>query len=210
VGVFGGTFNPIHLGHLLAAETARETLALDGVVFVPAGDPWMRTGEAVAAKDDRWNMTALAVQGNPAFAASRVDLDRPGPTYAVDTLRDMIGAGLFMQASGEHPAPKAPPQFWFILGADALAGLQRWKDPSVLLRLCRIAVVTRPGRDVHAVIKAVAAELPEAPARVDIVPGLEVDISATDIRRRMREGRSIRYRVPEAVERYIMERGLYR
>ena len=197
-GVLGGTFNPIHLGHLLVAEEARSALALDEVIFVPAGDPWMRTQEEIALKEHRWDMVLRAIEPNPHFSASRVDLDRAGPSYTVDTLKDLLfgkpGAGLY----------------WFIMGVDTLMGLPRWKDPERLLRLCRLAVVSRPGNDLSKTMETLTKELPFIANRIDVVSGLAVDISATDIRERVRAGRSIKYRVPDAVESYIMERGLYK
>lgn len=196
-GLFGGTFDPVHVGHLLAAEEAREALGLDEVMFIPAGEPWMRQGEHLASWQDRWAMVTLAVQTNPRFTASRMELERPGPTYAVDTL-------MAFRASDDAA------EFTFILGLDALLGLPRWKDPQKVLTMCRIAAVARPGHDAAAVLASLKAQVPEAAGRIDLVPSLDIDVSATDIRRRVREGRSIRYRVPEAVESYIMERRLYR
>lgn len=196
-GVLGGTFNPIHIGHLLAAEEARTALGLNAVIFVPAGEPWMRTQEDLAPKEDRWEMVLRAVESNPHFAASRVDLDRAGPSFAVDTLKDLLFG---------KPGPGL---YWFIMGGDTLMGLPRWKDPERLLRLCRLAVVSRPGNDVTERVAAIAKEMPFLADRIDVVAGLAVDISATDIRERVRAGRSIKYRVSEEVESYIMERSLY-
>ena len=198
-GVLGGTFNPIHIGHLLVAEEARAALSLSEVLVVPAGEPWMREGEKIASKADRWAMVMLAIQYNRKFVPSRVDLDRPGPTYSVDTLSELI-AGHTENDEG----------FTCIVGADSLATLPQWKDPLRLLSMCRIAAVTRPGFDVETAISALEQALPGASAHIDVVPGLHIGISATDIRQRCHEGKSIKYRVPETVESYIMERGLYR
>ena len=195
-GILGGTFNPIHIGHLLAAEEAATALGLDEVLFMPAGDPWMRAGERLASKEDRWNMAVLATQTNPRFAPSRLEIDRDGPTYTVDTLAEL---------QAQQPAA-----YWFILGIDALLGLPRWREPVRLLDLCRIAAVARPGYDARGALDALSRELPGAEKRVDIVEGLEIGVSATDIRQRVQDGRSIRYRVPDAVERYIIDRGLYK
>lgn len=196
-GVFGGTFNPIHLGHLLLAEEVRTVLGLAEIIFVPTGLPWMKEQDELASADDRWAMVNLAIASNPAFTASRVDIDRPGPSYAVDTVKDLL--------AGQPGAC----DLFFIMGVDSLEALPRWKEPQEMLRLCRIAVVSRPGYDVEATAASLRRALPEAVDRLRFVEGLRIDISSTDIRRRRREGRSIRYRVPEAVEAYIMARGLY-
>ncbi len=197
-GVFGGTFNPIHVGHLLVAEETRAVLDLEEVIFVPTGRPWMKGSDDLAEAADRWAMVNLAIASNPAFVASRVDLDRPGPSYAVDTLHDL------------KRGQSGPCGFFFIMGMDSLEGLPKWKEPEAMLRMCKIAVVTRPNHDRQAALANLAQRLPQVADRVVFVDGLFIDISSTDIRRRCREGRSIKYRVPEAVEAYIHERGLYR
>lgn len=196
-GVLGGTFDPIHNGHLAIAEAARSALGLDEVLLVPAGEPWMRAGEALAAKEARWQMVVRAAAAGPWLIPSRVDLDRAGPTYAVDTLGDL---------GGDKPGLAT---YFFIMGADALRGLPQWREPDRLLRLCRIAAVSRPGHKAAEIVKQVAASLPALRGRVDIVPMEETNVSATAIRRLCREGASIEGLVPPAVERYIMERGLY-
>lgn len=198
-GILGGTFNPIHIGHLLVAEEARSALSLRDVLVVPAGEPWMREGEKIASKADRWAMVMLAVQYNRKFVPSRVDLDRPGSTYSVDTL-----AELTVRKTENNE------EFTFIIGADSLLALPQWKEPMRLLSMCRIAAVTRPGFDVEAAMIALEQAIPGASMRIDVVQGLQIGISATDIRQRCHEGKSIKYRVPETVESYIMERGLYR
>lgn len=195
-GILGGTFNPIHIGHLLVADEAATALGLDRVLFVPAGDPWMRSGGVLAAKDDRWQMVVRATKSNPRFVPSRIEIDRPGATYAVDTLAAL--------------QEQQPASYWFILGIDALMGLHRWREPRRLLEMCRIAAVTRPTYDAQRALSALSRELPGAEKCVDVVEGLEIGISATDIRRRVQEDQSIRYRVPDVVERFIIDRGLYR
>ena len=195
-GILGGTFNPIHIGHLLAAEEVLSALRLDEVFFVPAGDPWMRAGEALASKEDRWEMVVRATRSNLRFLPSRMEIDRPGASYTVDTLAEL-------QAT-------KPGAYYCILGVDALAALHQWREPGLLVNLCRIAVVTRPGYDIQSVLAALIAELPALAGHLDIVDGVDIGVSATDIRRRVHDGKSIKYRVPEAVESYIMERGLYK
>ena len=198
VGILGGTCNPVHLGHLIIAEEARTVLSLDRVLFVPAGQPWMKEQGDLAAKEDRWEMVLRATGPDRYFEASRIDLDRDGPSYAVDTLRE-LRAGC-----------QAAPEYFFILGLDALAGLASWKEPEALLEMCRLAVAARPGLDKVAALEPSAEALPGLAGRADFLDQVHVDISASDIRQRCREGRSIRYRVPQPVEDYIRERGLYR
>jgi nicotinate-nucleotide adenylyltransferase len=188
LGVLGGTFDPIHLGHLVLAEEARERCALDAVLFVPAGDPWMKAGRALAPAEDRLRMTELAVASNPSFAVSGLEIDREGPTYAVDTLRAL-----------HEREPRT--ELVFVAGADAIADLPRWREPEALLTLARFVAATRPGPD--------AAALPDHPAIETLeIPAL--DISSTDIRARVAAGRSIRYLVPDDVAAHIREAGLYR
>ena len=198
LGVLGGTFNPIHLGHLLVAEEVRTRLDLAEVLFVPTGQPWMKGAEELAPKEHRWEMVVRATASNPTFLPSRVEIDRPGPSYSIDTLKEL-------QRERDVCA-----DIFFIMGADTLLGLPEWKEPRKLLELCRIAAVTRPAHDQDKIVASVARKLPELAERITFVDGLNVDISATDIRRRCKDGRSIKYRVPEAVEQYILEHRLYR
>ncbi|MEV0650897.1 nicotinate-nucleotide adenylyltransferase [Phytomonospora sp. NPDC050363] len=190
VGVMGGTFDPIHNGHLVAASESAEKLGLDEVVFVPAGQPWQKEDRQISPAEDRYMMTVLATAGHPGFHVSRVDIDRPGPTYAVDTLRDI--RGLYR--------PKT--ELFFITGADALAGLSTWKDADELLHLARFVGVSRPGYDLFDI------RLP--PGSVELVEIPLMDISSTDCRRRVAQGRPLWGLVPDDVVRYIAQRGLYR
>lgn len=199
VGVLGGTFDPIHIGHLVLAEQAREQLALGEVLFVPAGDPWRKAGRRITPAGDRVAMAELGIAGNPAFRVSRIEVERPGPSYSVETLARL---------AAERPEA----ELYFILGEDALFDLPNWKDPAGIVSLARIAVAARgPASRLDA--------LP--PERLErLVPGLgarfvrvempAIGVSATDLRERVRRGGTVRYLVPEAVERYIRERGLYR
>ena len=192
LGVFGGTFDPIHLGHLRAAENARECLELDRVAFIPAGTPPHR-GLPSSSPLDRFAMTALATAGHPAFAVSDVELRREGPSYTVDTV-----AGL------RQESPEA--EVYVIVGSDTFPEMATWKEHERLMSLCTVAVVARPG-DARA-----AAEEPavgRAP-RVAWVEGPGLDISASAIRGRVRERKSIRYLVPDAVADFIAKRALYR
>jgi nicotinate-nucleotide adenylyltransferase len=189
LGVFGGTFDPVHLGHLRAAEVARESLHLDRVLFVPSGKPPHRPS-AVASALDRYAMLALANSAHPDFVLSDLELRREGPAYTVDTLE-----ALHEQAPGS--------ELFLVIGADAFADIASWREPERVLRLCTAAVVDRPGR---------AAPFPELPAlaRVVRVERPTLPFSSTEIRRLIKAGHSVRYVVPEEVADYIEKRELYR
>ena len=196
IGILGGTFDPIHLGHLLIAEEARIGLQLDQVLFVPAGRPWLKEGQPLTDAPHRVRMVELAIASNPHFQVCRKELERPGLTYTVDTL-DELGSEL-PAGTGLH----------FILGLDAFESFHRWKEPERILELCRLVVVSRPGyadeeRD------ELLARYRHHGDRICLLPVHSVDFSATEIRRRAAEGISFRYQVPEAVEAYILEQGLY-
>jgi len=195
-GVFGGTFDPIHLGHLAAARSIQTTLKLDKVIFVPAGQPWMKAGMPVSPVKDRVEMVRLAVARRKAFELSTIEADRPGPSYAVDTM-DMLrrqwgtGADLF-----------------FLLGSDALTDIVKWREPQRLIRLCRLVAFARPGVRLPVMVNLEAA-VPGVTHRLIFVDVPQRDVKATAIRKRIAEGRSIQRLVPRAVEKYILERGLY-
>jgi nicotinate-nucleotide adenylyltransferase len=200
LGVLGGTFDPVHTGHLAAAEEAREALGLEGVLFVPAGRPWQKADRPVSEARHRLAMLELAVADNPAFAVSRVEIDRPGPSYSVTTLRDLAAAS----------AAGGADDLWFILSAEALAGLPTWHDPNGLLGLARLAVVPRDGASASADASWFGRTFPGQDGRAVFLDGPRLAISATDIRARVAAGRSIRYYVPAAVAAYIGDHGLYR
>jgi len=196
LGLFGGTFDPVHLGHLILAEQCREACGLDLVWFVVAGAPPHKPGDRTPVAH-RLEMVRLAVAGHPAFEASDVESERPGPHYSVDTLeavrRDRVGDDLF-----------------FIVGADSLADLPNWRRPADIARLATLVVVNRPGIDTPSVAdRSRPAFGPEArPIRTVSIP--PIGIASNDIRRRLVEGRSVRYMVPRAVEAYVDAQGLYR
>jgi len=198
--VFGGTFDPIHLGHLIAAEHARESLGLERVWFVPARRSPLK-GDGAADGAHRAAMIERAIAGNGAFALHRVDLDRPAPSYTVDTLA-LLAAEL--GAGGAEPAV----ELVLVVGADSARDLPRWRDPEGIARRARLAVLTRPGHDLDAA--TLVRDVPALVGRLDRLEERLVDISATDIRRRVAEGRSIRYLVPDAVREHIAAHGLYR
>ncbi len=199
-GILGGTFDPVHYAHLAIAEQARETLELAGVLFVPAGIPPHKTDRLISAPSHRVAMVGLAIADNPAFALSRVDVDRSGPSYSVDTVRALLDA---------PPSPwDAAAGFVFIVSAEALVGLRTWHEPEQFLELCRVAVVPRrgypsPGR------AWVAEHFPDYVDRFRFLDGPDLGNSASSIRERVAAGKSIRYLVPPAVEAYIGEHHLY-
>ena len=196
LGILGGTFDPVHLGHLILAEAAAEHLALDQVLFVPAGLQPLKQGRPTAPAEHRVHMVELAIADNPRFALSRVDVDHAGPSYTVDTLDRLRAAW----------GPIA--QFWFIVGLDSLATLRAWRDPAGILTRARLAVAPRAGVAVD--LPALTAALPVLPDRLDHIPAPLIEISASDLRARAAAGRSLRYLVPDAVAAYIAAAGLYR
>ena len=196
VGVFGGTFDPVHLGHLIAAEEARTSLLLDEVLFVPAGRPWFKTGQPMAAADHRLAMVGLAVASNPSFQVTDVEIIRPGPTYTADTLEEL------RQTLG------AEASLYVILGLDALAELGRWHRPERVLEMATVVGMRRPGSESFDP-RWIEAVSPGASARVVVLDSPLIDVSGVELRRRLAEGKSIKYLVPEPVESYIREHRLY-
>jgi nicotinate-nucleotide adenylyltransferase len=199
IGILGGTFDPIHIGHLAIAQAARETLGLERVLFVPARVPPHRPDRPIAAAHDRAAMVALAIAANPAFEMSRVELDREGPSYTVDTLKALAG----------ESGPDRPPDLWFILSAEAFAGFLDWHDPAGILELCRLAVMPREG-DSPANLTPIARALPRLADRVHLLDGPRLRLAATEVRSRAARGLSVRYLVPDAVAAYIGDHRLYR
>ena len=198
VGVLGGTFDPIHVGHLAAAEEVREALGLERVLFVPAGIPPHKPDRLIAAPHHRLAMVELAIAGNPAFGVSRVELDRTGPSYTVDTL-EALGRGI----------DDSPRELTLILSAESFRGLPSWQAPERILALARIAIVPRgglkpPGKG------WLEEHFPGVQARIVELDAPRLRLSATDIRARVAARRSIRYLVPDAVIGYIGDHDLYR
>lgn len=199
VGILGGTFDPVHLGHLAVAEEVREALGLETVTFVPNGVPPHKPGRRISAPEHRVAMIEAAIADNPAFRLGRVEIDRPGPSYAVDTAE---------QLAAEARAAGRDPDLWWILSAEAFAGLPTWREPGRLLCACRMAVVPRPGT-VPPGMPWVAEHFPGLEDRVVILDGPELGISSTLVRDRVAAGRSIRYLVPDDVRAYIDVHHLY-
>ena len=196
-GILGGTFDPVHTGHLILAQEVLWRLGLDGIWFIPTGLPWMKRGEALTSAEHRFAMVKLAIAGNDRFHASALEVERPGETYTVDTLEELRAGEM---ADGE---------LLFIMGADTLQTLHRWKRPERILEMARIVVALRPGHgDVD--LRALEAIDPTAVERVMLVQMPLIEISGTELRRRAGHGEPIRYLVPDAVEHYIQEHGLYR
>lgn len=196
IGVLGGTFDPIHMGHLLVAEEAKARLNLAEVLFVPAGLPWLRGNSPVAAAEDRVHMVRLAIDDKPYFRLSMIEIERSGPSYAVDTIAELKG-----QLGAEN-------ELYFILGWDSLVELPQWQDPSWLIKLCRLVAVPRVGRSAPD-LKSMEAAIPGLEDRVILLDKPRVDISASGIRDQVARGLPIDHLVPEPVERYIREQGLY-
>jgi nicotinate-nucleotide adenylyltransferase len=190
IGIMGGTFDPIHHGHLVAAEEARHALDLGRVIFVPAGDPWQKTDVGVSPAADRYAMVEAAIGDNAAFEASKIDIERSGPTYTIDTLRAVTD--LYPDAD-----------LYFITGADAILDILSWKDPDEVLDLATFVAVTRPGYDLGKLDPVKVSD------RVETLEIPALAISSTDVRARVAEGRPIRYLVPGAVAAYIADHGLY-
>ena len=194
IGVFGGTFDPIHLGHLIVAEDARIALGLDEVLFIPAGQPWFKSYRRVTDACHRLAMARLAVEGNPFFHVTDIEVRRSGPSYTVDTLAEL-----------RERYAKA--EFVVILGIDALREIDRWHEPRLLFEMASVAGMARPGATLDPSV--LNAAIPGASSRMRVLDSALIDISGTDIRGRVAEGQSVRYRVPAAVAAYIRENGLY-
>jgi nicotinate-nucleotide adenylyltransferase len=189
LGVMGGTFDPIHHGHLVAASEVASLFHLDEVVFVPTGTPWQKSDQVVSPAEDRYLMTVIATASNPQFSVSRIDINRPGRTYTIDTLREL---------AAEH----GDADLFFITGADALSQIFSWRDAEELFSLAHFIGVTRPGHTLA------DPGFPEGGVSLVEIPALA--ISSTDCRERVAKGEPVWYLVPDGVVRYIDKRRLYR
>lgn len=199
IGILGGTFDPVHVGHLIVAETVRDEMRLDKVLFVPAAVPPHKRGHAITDAAHRLEMLKLAVEGNPAFEVSEAELERGGVSYTIDTIDAL------RKAMGDAA------EFFLIVGADSVRELATWKDIDHLVQLCTFVVAARPGFGIEDLVREGIGLAPETRQRVlrHYITAVHVDVSATGLRARLAEGKTIRYRVPEAVERYIRTKGLY-
>ncbi len=197
IGLLGGTFNPIHIGHLALAEEARARLELAKVLFMPAGQPYRKTNTHILSAEHRLQMVRLAIAGKPHFRVSTIEIERAGPSYTVDTISELKS-----QLNDED-------EVYFILGWDNLEELPKWREPRQLITLCRLVAVPRIGYRVPD-LSSMEAKIPGLSKWVVMLDKPEIDISASVIRERVARGLSIKDLVPEAVEKYIMECGLYR
>ncbi|MHB8086207.1 MAG: nicotinate-nucleotide adenylyltransferase [Dehalococcoidia bacterium] len=196
IGIMGGTFDPIHLGHLIIAEEARNSLELDKVMFIPAGNPWMKFGRPITPAQQRAEMVRLAIQTNPFFSLVSIEIDRPGSTFTVDTLEE-----LWKDVGYES-------KLFLLMSWDSVKDMPNWKAPYRISKMATVVAFPRPGFP-RPDLKAMEAVIPDFSDRSIIMEGPCIDISSTAIRARVAEGKSIRYLVPDIVEKYIAENGLY-
>ncbi len=197
VGLMGGTFDPIHMGHLVTAEEARQQFDLDYVIFVPTGTPPHKEMEKISLPEHRYLMTSLAVMSNPYFFVSTVEINAEGPTYTIDTVRHFSGS------------EKEGPEVFFITGADAILEIFSWKDYEELLRLCTFIAVSRPGYSLDRFRETLDQACPEMVNKVHLLEIPALAVSSTYIRERVALGKTIKYLTPEPVEQYIRKHGLY-
>lgn len=197
VGIMGGTFNPIHIGHLLLAENAYSAFGLDQVLFVPSGCSYMKKQSGILDPDTRLRMTALAVADNPHFQVSDIEIRRSGYTYTCETLE---------QLEKENPDT----EFFFLAGADSLFAMETWKDPEIIFQKATVLAAVRDDCGNSRLSEQAERLREKYHGRICLIPSGNVEISSSDIRSRIQEGRSIRYLVPERVREYIEENGLYR
>lgn len=196
IGILGGTFDPVHLGHLSIAGSAIEQASLEQVLFIPAGNPRLKQAEPLASVVDRLEMVRLATVSNPRFKVCDLEAHRPGPTYTVDTLVE-LGAKL-------EPAS----DLFFILGLDVLGQLDNWKDPARVLELCQLLVLDRPGQQQFDWVDFYR-RVPQAEGRIRTVTAPMIDVSATELRRKVAAGEDLERQTPDLVAQYIRERKLY-
>ncbi len=196
IGVMGGTFNPIHKGHVIVAEEVRVHLNLTEILFVPAGQPWLKANSPIAAAKHRMQMVRLAIADKPYCKLSTMEIERAGPSYTVDTVAELQG-----QLRGGD-------ELFFILGWDSLAELPQWREPSRLIKMCYLVAVPRVGYPTPN-LSSLEVDIPGLSQRVILLDTPQIDITASVIRNRVAQGLSIAHLVPEAVERYIREHRLY-
>ena len=196
IAILGGTFDPIHLGHLSIANTAMKHAGLERVLFIPAGHPRLKQAEPTASVKHRLEMVRLATEATPAFEACDIETSRPGPTYSIDTLVELTA----------ELGPEA--KLFFIVGLDVLNQLHRWKDPERVMALCQLLVLDRPGEQDFD-WDEFYLRIPEAKGRVQIVAAPLINVSATELRRRLAAGESVSGLVPDAVAEYILSQKLY-
>ena len=197
IGVLGGSFNPVHLGHLLMGQDALELFGLEKVIFMPCANPPHKPASALAPAADRLAMLRAAIRGDRRFQVSELEIRRGGTSYTVETMRLLVQS-------------KRAAEWCFIIGGDSLPEIHAWRDIAGLMALCRIVTIARPGFRMDGIRWPEGAGDAATILKADVRAGHLADISSTDVRRRVAEGRSIRYLVPPAVERYIADKSLYR
>lgn len=198
IGISGGTFDPIHYGHLIVAEEIRESMKLDRVVFIPTGNPPHKVSSRVTGAEHRFGMVQCAIRSNPFFEASRIEIERAGLTYTIDTLEQLMSVY------------KENTRLFFITGADVIPELLTWKDYRRLFSLCEFIAVLRPGYKKDEFMRKIEVLKSEYEAKIYTVNAPLIGISSTTIRERVKDGKSIKYLVPEGVEEYIRSNGLYK
>ena len=196
VGIMGGTFDPIHYGHLMLAQNALDTFLLDEILFVPSGTPWLKESTKVLSKNKRVSMTGIAIEDNPNFALSTIEIDREGNSYSYETVEEL---------KKEQPDT----DFYFIMGADSLLEIERWKHPDRLMADCTLLVAVRDDCDKEGLKKQIAYLTDKYQADIRILPANRMDISSTRIRQMIQEGKSVRYMLPDQVIRFIQKNHLY-
>ncbi|WP_253293447.1 nicotinate-nucleotide adenylyltransferase [Kineothrix sp. MSJ-39] len=196
VGIMGGTFDPIHYGHLMLAQNALDTFSLDEILFVPSGTPWLKESTKVLSKNKRVSMTGMAIEDNPDFALSTIEIDREGNSYSYETVEEL---------KREQPDT----DFYFIMGADSLLEIERWKHPDRLMADCTLLVAVRDDCDKEGLKKQIAYLTDKYQADIRILPANRMDISSTRIRQMIQEGKSVRYMLPDQVIRFIQKNHLY-
>ena len=196
IGIMGGTFNPIHQGHLLLAEQAREYCELDEVLFIPSGNSYMKDSSEILDGEIRIFMTAAAIEDNPSFTLSTMEMEREGATYTCDTIQDL-----------REKEPFA--QYYFIMGADSLFSMESWKDPGEIFKNCILVAAARDSRDTFSLTEKATELQAKYQARIIILTERKIDISSSEVRSRIREGKSVRYMIPDKVIDYISSNHLY-
>ncbi len=196
VGIMGGTFNPIHNGHLLLAESARKTFNLEQILFMPSGNSYLKQDIKIVSAQNRANMTALAIQGNPYFTLSTMEINRTGPTYTYETLKEL---------KDNNPNT----HYYFITGADSLLSLHTWRKPEVILSKCTVITAVRGGESVESLGIAIEHLKKQFQADIEILPIEPIDLSSSEIRRRIANGQSVQDMLPDKVLEYINENHFY-
>ena len=197
VGILGGTFDPIHIGHLIVAEEARYQLGLEKVIFLPAGKPYFKKDRIVSSKSDRLKQIKLGIKDNPRFEVSEIELNREGSTYSIDSITRL------KKELGDEV------ELYFLIGLDALGDIHKWKHPVELIEMCQVVGLTRPGYyDFD--WSNIESKIPGASQKIRIIEVSQIGVSSTDIRMMMKSGMSVRYLVPDAVVKYIEEHKLYK